>query len=70
MQYGDVKIKQYPKGTYLGCEVDESLLREAIDLKIINKINSRLKFRYRKNRCLTPRLKRFLSNALIQPHFN
>ena len=39
-------------------------------LKVINKINGRLKFLYRKNRYLTPYLKRLLCNALIQPHFD
>ena len=49
IQYGDVKIKQYSKVTYLGCELDKSLSGEAMALKVINKINSRLKFLYRKN---------------------
>ena len=39
-------------------------------LSIINKINNKLKFLYRKNRFLTPTLRRLLSNALIQPHFD
>ena len=39
-------------------------------LKVINKINGRLKFLYRKNRYLTTCLKRLLCNALIQPHFD
>ena len=39
-------------------------------LKVTNKINGRLKFPYRKNRYLTPYLKRLLRNALIQPHFD
>ena len=39
-------------------------------LKVINKINSRLKFLHRKNRYLTPYLKRLSCNALIQPHFD
>ena len=47
IRYGDVKIKQYSKVTYLGCEPNESLLGEAIALKVINKINGRLKFLYR-----------------------
>ena len=38
-------------------------------LKVINKINSRLKFLHRKNKFLTPALRR-LCNALIQPHFD
>ena len=58
------------KITYLGCELDESLSGEAMTLKVINKINSRLKFLYMKNRYLTPYLKWFLFNALIQPHFD
>ena len=54
IQYGDIKIKQYSKVTCLGCELDESLSGVAVALKVINKINGRLKFLYRKNRCLTP----------------
>ena len=70
IQYGDVKIKQYSKVTYLGCELGENLSGEAMVSKVMNKINSRLKFLYRKNRYLTPYLKRLLCNALIQPHFD
>ena len=33
-------------------------------------MNSKLKFLYRKNRFLTPSLRRLLCNALIQPHFD
>ena len=39
-------------------------------LKVINKINGRLRFLYRKNRYLSPYLKRLLCNAIIQPHFD
>ena len=39
-------------------------------LKVINKINSRLKLSHGKNRFLTPALSRFLCNALIQPHLD
>ena len=44
--------------------------RETIALSIINKINNKLKFLYRKNRFLTSTLRRLLCNALIQPHFD
>ena len=67
---GDVKIKQYSKVTYLGSELDKNLSGEAMLLKVMNKINGRLKFLYRKNRYLTPCLKQLLCNALIQPHFD
>ena len=70
IKYGDAKIKQYSKVTYLGCELDESFSEEAMALKVINKINGRLKFLYRKNRYLTPYLKQLFRNALIQPHFD
>ena len=60
IQYGYVKIKHYSKVTYLGCELDDSLSGKAMALKVINKINGRLKFMYRKNRCLTPYLERLL----------
>ena len=70
IQYGHVKIKQYSKVTYLGCELDKSLSGEAMALKVMNKINSRLKLLSRKNRYSTPYLKRLLRNALIQPHFD
>ena len=70
VQYGDIKIKQCSKVTYLGCELDKSLSGEAMSLKVINKINGKIKFIYGKNRYLTPCLKRFLCNALIRPHFD
>ena len=43
---------------------------KATALKVISKINSRLKFLYRKRRYLTLYLKRLLCNALIQSHFD
>ena len=69
-QCRDVKIKQYSKVTHLRCQLDESLSGEAMALSVINKANGGLKFLYRKNRYLTPYLKRLLCNALIQPHFD
>ena len=38
--------------------------------KVMNKINSRLNFLYRKNRYLTSYLKWLLCNSLIQPYFD
>ena len=67
---GSVEIKQHSKVSYLGCILDESLSGESMALNVINKINSKLKFLYRKNKFLTPDLKRMLCNALIQTHFD
>ena len=39
-------------------------------LKIINKINSRFKILHRKNKSLTPKLRRLLCNAFTQCHFD
>ena len=53
IKYGNINIKQYLKVTNLGCELDENLSGEVMALKIINKINIRLCFLYRKNRYVT-----------------
>ena len=56
--------------TYLGCLLDETLSGESMALKVINQINSRLRFLYRRNRFLSLRLRRLLCNSLIQHHFD
>ena len=43
---------------------------EAMALNVVNKINNKLKFLYRKNSFLTSALTRLLCNALIQSHFD
>jgi len=70
ISYGDIKIKQYSKVTYLGCILDESLSGESMALNVLSKLNSRLKFLYRKNKFLSPQLRRLLCNALLQPHYD
>ena len=70
ISYGSLKIKQYSEVTYLGCILDESLSGESMALNVVSKINTRLKFLYRKNKFLSPQLRRLLCNAIIQPHFD
>ena len=70
INYGDMHIKQHYKVNYLGCLMDEIMSGEAMALNVIHKINNKLKFLYRKNVFLTPKLRRLLWNALIQPHFD
>ena len=70
IKYKDIEIKQHSKVKYLGCILDETLSGESMALHVLNKLNSKLKFLYRKNRFLTPYLRRLLCNALIQPHFD
>ena len=50
--------------------LDKIMSDETMALRVIEKINSRLKFLYRKNRFLDVPLRRLLCNALIQPHFD
>ena len=70
ISYGSLKIKQYSEVTYLGFILDESLSGESMALNVVSKINTRLKFLYRKNKFLSPQLRGLLCNALIQPHFD
>ena len=70
IHHGDIKIKQHPKVSYLGCILDEDMSGESMATKVLRKINSKLRFLYRKNRFLTSSLRRLLCNALIQPHFD
>ena len=65
VNYKNIQIKQHSKVTYLGCILDETMSGESLALKVIKKINSRLKFLHRKNKFLTPALRRLLCNALI-----
>ena len=70
VRYKNIKIKQHSEITYLGCVLDETLSGENMALKGLNKINGKLKFLYRKNKFLTPTLRRILWNVIIQPHFD
>ena len=67
---GDIKIKQYKNLTYLGCILNNCLSGEDMARKVLSKINSRLKFLYRKQSFLDFNLRRTLCNAIIQPHFD
>ena len=54
IKYKNIQIKQHSKVTYLGCILDKTMSGESVALKVINKINARLKFLHRKNKFLTP----------------
>ena len=66
IKYKDIKIKQHSAG----CVLDETMSGEPMALKVINKIDGKLKFLYRKNSFLSPELQRMLCSPLIQPHFD
>ena len=66
----EIKIKQHSEIKYLGCLFDSNLSGRGMALKVLDKINSRLRFLYRKQNILNRHMRRLLCNALIQPHFD
>ena len=70
ISYKSMIIKQFPKITYLGGLLDQTMSGDIMALNVIRKVNCRLKFLYRKNTFLTSKLRRLLCNALIQPNFD
>ena len=62
--YNNIRIKQHSRVTYLGCILEETMSGESMAHKVISKVNARLKFLHRKNKYLTPSLRRLLCNAL------
>ena len=44
IKHGTIQIKQYHTVTYLDCALDENLSGETMALKVISKINCRLRF--------------------------
>ena len=70
INYGDIEIEQYDSVKYLGCILDNDLSGESMASNALSKINGRLKFLYRNQNYLDKFLRRLLSNAIIQPHFD
>ena len=66
----EVSLKQYSTVEYLGCLLDSTLSGEEMALKVLKKVNGRLRFLYRQGKYLNSRLRRMLCNTLIQPHFD
>ena len=56
--------------TFLGSVLAESMSGEPMSLKVMNKMNWRLKLLYSKYKFLTPELHRMIFNALILPHLD
>ena len=52
----DINIKQHSEVAYLGWGLDKTMSGEPMTLKVINKINGKLRFLHRKNRFLSPEL--------------
>ena len=65
----DIILKQFDIVEYLGYLMDCTLSGEQMTLKVLGKINGRLKMLYREGKYLGQRLRRMLSNALILVKF-
>lgn len=63
-------LRQNSNVKYLGYILDESFSGESMDIYIINKINSRLRFLYQPNKFLNISLRRLMWNSMIQPFPN
>ena len=66
----DITLKQFSTVEYLGCLLDETLSGQEMAIKVLKKVNGKLRFVYRQGKYLNPRLRRMLCNTLIQPHFD
>ena len=65
---GEIEIKQHKEVIYLVCIFDCNTSGEDMAVKVLNKVNSRLRFLYRKQSILNGPLRRLLCNAFIQRH--
>ena len=65
IRYKEINVTQQVQVTYVGFVLDESMSGERMALKVVNKINGKLKSLFRKNNFLTSELRRMLCNALI-----
>ena len=54
---------------YLSCCLDENLSGEPMAMKSNTKINTKLRFLYRQNKFINPKLNSLLYNFLIKPHY-
>lgn len=70
IQCNDHVIYSQSKIKYLGIDIDQNLSGEITVNSIIKKVNSRLKFMYRKASCLSTETRKTLTTALIQCHFD
>ena len=55
---------------YLRCYLDANLNGESTTMKLLKQISAKLQFFYEQDEFLNQSLHRFLSNSLIQPHFD
>jgi hypothetical protein len=55
---------------YLGADLEQNLSGECMGVKVVKKVNSRLKYLYRKGKYLDHNSKKLLVNSLVQCHYD
>ena len=68
--YENNRIKQFHILEYLGCYLGANLSGESMAMKSVKSISVTLQFLYRQNEFPNLKLRRLLSNSLINPHFD
>ena len=66
----NVTVASTSSVNYLGAILNQTLSGEEMGNRTIKRANSRLKFLYRKGKCLSTYARKLLVSSLIQPHFN
>ena len=65
INYKNIMLRQCKTVKYLGCILDERNSGEEMAIEIMKKINTKLKFLWRKHKFLNFDLRRLLCNAII-----
>lgn len=70
INFGDTTIQNVDQVKYLGCTLDRNLNGNLMAEEALKKISSGLKFLYRQQSFLNSKLRKNLSQALLQPFFD
>ena len=68
VRHNDLTLKQFSLVEYLGCLLDKTLSGEDMAVKVLTKVNARLRFLYIQGNYLNKRLRHRLCNAIITPY--
>ena len=68
--YKNKNIEQKQKVKYLGITLDDNLTGKSMVHQVLTKINSKIRFLYRKQKFFNKDIRRMIMNAIIQPHYD
>ena len=67
---GEVEVSAKEEVTYLGCILDSKVTGESMALKVVSRVNQRVKFLTRTSKFINPAALKILAEALVQCHFD